>query len=97
MENIMGTHPLELVHINYLSLQPGKGKQENILVVTDHFTHYAQAYATWSQTTQTMAKVHLDNFIVHNGILEKILSDHGRNFESDLIADLCKLMGDQET
>ena len=41
MENIMATHPLELVHINYLCLEQGKGKEESVLVVTDHFTYYA--------------------------------------------------------
>ena len=41
LENIMATHPLELVHLNYLCLEPGKGLEENILVVTDHFTTYA--------------------------------------------------------
>ena len=46
MENIVATHPLELVHIDYLCLEPGKGKEENVLVVMDHFTCYAQAYVT---------------------------------------------------
>ena len=46
MENIMATHPLELVHIDYPSLEPGKGKGENVLVVMDHFTHYTQVYVT---------------------------------------------------
>ena len=36
MEIIMATHPLELVHIDYLCLEPGKGKEENLLVVMDH-------------------------------------------------------------
>ena len=45
-ENIVTTHPLELVHINYLCLEPGKGKEENVLVMTDHFTHYTQTYVT---------------------------------------------------
>ena len=44
MENIVATYPLELVHIDYLCLEPGKSKEENVLVVMDHFTHYAQAY-----------------------------------------------------
>ena len=57
MESIVATHPLELVHINDLCLEPGKGQEENILVVTDHFTWYAQAYVTQSEMAQTMAKV----------------------------------------
>ena len=89
----MATHSLELVHIDYLCLEPGKGKEENILVVMDHFTQCTQAYITQSQIAQTMAKVLWDNFIIHYGLPEKILSDQGRNFESELIADLCKLTG----
>ena len=38
LKNIMATHPLELVHLDYLCLEPGKGLDENVLVVTDHFT-----------------------------------------------------------
>ena len=93
MESIVATHPLELVHINYLCLEPGKGKEENVLVVMDHFTLYAQAYITQSQMAMAMAEVLWDNFIIHYGLPEKILSDQGKNFESELIADLCKLTG----
>ena len=41
------TRPLELVHIDFLTIEaPKKDKDVNILVVTDHFTRYAQAYVT---------------------------------------------------
>ena len=53
LENIMATHPLELVHLDYLCLEPGKGLEANVLVVTDHSIRYAQAYGTRTQTTQT--------------------------------------------
>ena len=96
LENILATHPLELVHLDYLCLESEKGKEENILVVTDHFTHYAQAYVTWSQTALTTAKALWDNNIVHYGLSEKILLDQGRNFESKLIADLCRIMATQK-
>ena len=46
LKNIIATHPLKLVHLDYLCLEPGKGLEENVLVVTDHFTRYAQAYVT---------------------------------------------------
>ena len=86
----MAKHPLELVHLDYLCLEPGKGLEENVLVVTDHFTRYAQAYITRTITT---SKTLWDKFIVHYGLPEKILLDQGQNFESQLMADLCKLIG----
>ena len=96
LENIMATHPLELVHLDYLCLEPGKGLDENVMVVKDHFTRYAQVYVTRTQTTQMTAKTLWDKFIVHYGLLEKILMDQGCNFESQLVADLCELMGTQK-
>ena len=96
LENIVATYPLELVHLNYLCLEPGKGLEENVPVVTDHFTRYAQAYVTRTQTVQTTARTLWEKFIVHYGLPEKVLSDQGHNFESQLVADLCKLMGSQK-
>ena len=96
LESIVATQPLELVHLDYLCLEPGKGLEENILVVTDHFTQYTQAYVTQSQTTQTTTKSLWDKFIIHKGLPENILLDQGRNFESQLVADLCKLIGTQK-
>ena len=93
LENIVATHPLELVHLNYLCLEPGKGLEENVLVVTDNFTRYAQAYVTSTQTAQMTAKTLWNKFIVHYGLPKKILTDQGRNFKSQLVADLCELMG----
>ena len=75
MRSTVSTHPLELVHINYLCLEPGKGKEENILIVMDNSTQYAQAFITWSQKAQTMDKILWDNFIIHYGLPEKILSN----------------------
>ena len=43
------TRPLELVHIDFLTIEASlQEKDVNILVVTDHFTHYAQAHVTRS-------------------------------------------------
>ena len=86
----------ELVHLDFLCLEPGKGLEENVLVIIDHFTRYAQAYVTRTQTAQTMAKTLWDKFIVHYGLPEKILMDQGCNFEIQLVADLCELMGVQK-
>ena len=91
----MATHPFYLVHLDYLCLEPGKGLEENVSVVADHFTQYALMYVTQIQTDQTTAKALCDRFIVHYGLPQKILLDQGRKIESQLVADLCKLMGTQ--
>ena len=84
---------MELVHLDYLTLEPSKGNIENVLVITDHFTRYALAYASKTQTAQATARVLWDNFICHYGFPEQFISDQGRNFESDLIQELCKIAG----
>ena len=96
LKNIMATHPLELVHLDYLCLEPGKCLEENVLVVTDHFTRYAQAYVTRTQTAQMTAKTLWDKFIVPYVLPEKILMNQGRKFQSQLVADLCEVMGTQK-
>ena len=93
LQPIYVTQPLELVHMDYLSLEPSKGNIENILVITDHFTRYALAYPSKTQTAQATARILWDNFICHYGFPEKFISDQGRNFESDLIKELCKIAG----
>ena len=85
-----------MTDLDYLCLELGKGLEENALVVTDHFTRYAQAYVTRTQTAQTTARTLWDKFIGHYVLPGKILLDQGHNFESQLVADLCKLMGVQK-
>ena len=96
LHNIEATHPLELVHLDYLQIEPSKGNIENVLIVTDHFTRYAQAYPSKSQTALATAKLLWNNFIIHYGFPDKIISDQGRNFESELLANLCEVAGVQK-
>ena len=62
-------------------------------MVTDHFTKYSQAYPTRDQKATTVAKVLFNNFITHYGFPVRIHSDQGRNFEGQIIRELCKLCG----
>ena len=91
LQPIAANQPMKLVHMDFLSIEPSKGNIENLLVITDHFTRYAQAYPSKTPTAQATAKMLWENFIRHYGFPEKFLSDQGRNFENELISELCKL------
>ena len=91
--NIRTSQPLELVCIDFLTLESSKGGFQHILVITDHFTRFAQAIPTRNMTAKTTADALLNGFIVHYGIPKKIHSDQGANFESRLIHELCAIMG----
>ena len=83
---------MELVHVDYLTIEVNKGgKDVHILVITNHFTYYAQAIGTSSQTAKCTMQNLWDKFIVHYGPPEKILTEQGCKFESDLLKELCKL------
>lgn len=91
--SITSTYPLELVCLDYLTLEPSKGNISNVLVITDHFTRFAVAIPTRNQTAKTTADVLYNEFIVKYGIPTRLHSDQGANFESELIKQLCDLMG----
>ena len=72
IKNVDATFPMELVHMNYLMIKANEGdKDVHILVITNHFTWYAQAIATSSQTAKCTAQNLWDKFIVHYGFLRK--------------------------
>ena len=94
--NVATIQPMEMVCLALLSLEPSKGGVENIFVISDHFTRYAQAFPSRNQTVRTTARVLFENYIVHYGFPTKLHSDQGRNFESATIRHLCELAGIQK-
>ena len=68
---LFANQPMEEVHMDFLSIEPLKGNIENVLVITDHFTRYAQAYPSKTQTAQATAKMLRGIFIRHYGFQRK--------------------------
>ena len=91
MESIKTSFPLQLVCIDFLSLEPDAKGIKDILVITDHFTKYALAVPTKNQTAKVVAETLWDNLISHYGWPEKLHSDQGADFQSKVIAELCRL------
>ncbi|KAK3558685.1 hypothetical protein QTP86_023232 [Hemibagrus guttatus] len=91
--NVSTTRPLQLVCMDFLTLEPDRSNTTDVLVITDHFTKYALAIPTPNQKAKTVAKCLWEQFICHYGYPERLHSDQGRDFESHLIKELCDVAG----
>ena len=91
--NIEVNQLLELINLDYLKIELSKGNVINVLIIADRFTRYAQAFPSKTQTALATAKLLWNNFTSHCGFPSKIITDQGRNFESELIDNLCWVAG----
>ena len=88
---LMVTFPLQLVHLNFTSFETTTNlnespKVEHVLVIVDHFTRYARAYVMKDQKASTVAKTIYKGFISIFGAPERILTDQGKAFTSEVVA-----------
>ena len=97
LEHINTCSPMELVCIDFLSIEPDQSNKKSILVVTDHFTRYAQAFPTKDQTATTVAKVLWEQYFKHYGLPQRLHSDQGPEFESRVIKQLTAMLGVQKS
>ena len=86
MQLILVSYLMELIHLDFLTLgrKAGDAKSTNILVRTDQFTKYAQAYITPKQTAVVVAHTLWKNFLGHYGWPEKTFTNQGKSFENNL-------------
>ena len=98
MEPIVCTEPLDLVHIDYVSMEVTVGIKEkpvikNVLVVEDHFTRYTQVYVTNNHTVRTTACILYNEFFSVFGFPRRLMSDQASEFTGQVISELCDLLG----
>ena len=89
--SLVANQPLELLCIDFTKADVAKGGKENILVLTDAFSKYSQAFVTPNQKSLTVAKVLVEKCFSMFGIPAWIHSDQGRYFDNEIIASLCKM------
>ena len=69
------SEPMELLAMDFLCLETGKGDYENILVVTDAFTKCSWAFPTCNQKATTVANFLWERILMHYGFPKHLHSD----------------------
>ena len=70
---------------------------EYILVIRDYFTKWMEAYAIPDQQAETVATKVVQEFVCRFGVPLELHSDQGRNFESTVFREMCKILGITKT
>lgn len=91
--NITTSSPLQLICMDFLSIEPDQSNTKDILVIMDFFTKYALVILTPNQTAKAVVKSLWEHFISLCGYPECRHSDQGPDFESCLIQELCDIAG----
>ena len=92
------TQPMDRVGIDVMGPFPiTKKGNKCILVVGDYATKWLEAYPLPDHRAETIAECLVTNFISRFGIPRRIHSDQGRDFESNLFQELCRLLGIDKT
>ena len=85
--------PMERIAIDVLGPLPVTGAgNKYILIVADYFTKWVEAFPMANQEASTVREV-----VCRFGVPLLIHSDQGRNFESVLFAEMCRLLGIKKT
>ena len=95
---IVATIPLDLLHVDFTSIETTLKLNQlprvtNILVFQDHFMKHMLAYITPDQTAKTIAKFLYGGYISIFGAPARLLSNRGASFTSNVIEELCKILG----
>jgi hypothetical protein len=86
--------PLERVGLDILGPLPKTNSgNKYILVLVDYFSKWSEAFPMRNQEASTIANKLVSGFINIFGIPKTIHTDQGRQFESRLFKELCKLLG----
>lgn len=90
--------PMERMAIDVTGPFPRTQKgNKYIVVISDYFTKWTQAFATRDQEAKTVANVLLNNVVSRFGMPRLLQSDKGSNFESHVFQEMCNILGIDKT
>ena len=85
--------PMERVHIDILGpISESDRDNRYVLVMVDQFTKWVECCPLPDQSAETVARSFVDNIVARLGCPFELHSDQGRNFESNVVKEICRLL-----
>ena len=98
LSTIRAGEPMQTVAVDILGPLPDSPTGNRyVLVAMDYFTRWAEAYAIPNQEATTIARKLVTEMFLRFSPPEQLHSDQGRQFESTLVAEICKCLGIKKT
>ena len=98
IETIQVNYPFEKISWDIMGPLPvTHSGNKYILVITDLFTKWVEAFPLKETSSVTLARVLVDEVICRFGVPNNIHSDQGANFCSEVIDTMCKMLNIERT
>ena len=98
LQSVKAGFPMQLVAVDILGPLPeSEAGNKYILVTGDYFTRWMEAYPIPNQEATTVATKLINELFCRFSIPEQLHSDQGRQFESEIIAQVCKFLKIEKT
>lgn len=97
LQTIHANGPFEKVAADITELPVSPTGHRYVLVLQDYFTKYVNLYPMKDQRAVTVAHCIFEQYITEHGVPEYLHTDQGRQFEADLIKELCSKLGVNKT
>ena len=84
--------PMEQTAMDIVGPLPlSKHGNKYILVFSDYFTRWPEAYAMEDQKAETIAQIFVEKIVYRYGVPKKLLTDRGANFMSKVLEDISRI------
>ena len=89
----IGSKPFEMVGVDVLQLPESYHGNKYAVVFMDYFSKWPEVAAVPNQTAETIGRLLIELLLTRHGAPSYLLSDRGSNFLSELILEVCHLIG----
>jgi len=93
LQPVVASRPWELVAVDILKVPTSHQGNQYLLVVQDYFSKWPFAFPLRDQTANKIVQALKDQVFTLVGPPQRLHSDQGRNFESEILSELCKAFG----